>query len=45
MSNVKTYSADMAETSLFYYNWSQDMRKVILRANITDPFGGYDILG
>jgi hypothetical protein len=40
---VKTYSADNSETSTFYYNASESERMVIVRANITDPFGGYDI--
>jgi hypothetical protein len=39
---VKTYSADNSETSLFYYNASESERVVIVRANVTDPFGGYD---
>lgn len=39
---VKTYSYDNNETSLFNYNWSQSQRVVILRANVTNPFGGYD---
>lgn len=42
-AEVKTYSVENAETTLFYYNWSENLRKVILRANVTDPFGGYDI--
>ena len=42
-AEVKTYSADNSETTLFYYNWSENMRRVIVRANVTDPFGGYDI--
>ena len=41
--SVKTYSVDNSETTLFYYNWSDSQRKVIIRANVTDPFGGYDI--
>jgi hypothetical protein len=39
---VKTYSADNSETSLFYYNASESERVVMVRANVTDPFGGYD---
>jgi hypothetical protein len=41
--SIRTYSVDNSETDLFYYNWSENWRKVIVRANITDPFGGYDI--
>jgi len=40
---VKAYSFDGSETTLFYYNWSEGQRKVIVRTNVTDPFGGYDI--
>lgn len=40
---IKTYSVDNSETNLFYYNWSDSQRKVIVRTNVTDPFGGYDI--
>jgi len=41
--SVKTYAVDNSETNLFYYNWTESQRKVIVRANVTDPFGGYDI--
>lgn len=41
--SIKTYSVDYAETSLFHCNWTESWRKVIIRANITDPFGGYDV--
>jgi len=40
---IRTYAVDNSETNLFYYNWSASERKVIVRANVTDPFGGYDI--
>jgi hypothetical protein len=40
---VKTYSVDNSETNLFYYNASESERIVIAHANVTDPFGGYDI--
>jgi len=42
-ASIKTYAVDNSETNLFYYNWSASQRKVIVRANVTDPFGGYDI--
>ncbi len=42
-ADVKTYSYDNTETNLFHYNWSESQRIVIVRANVTDPFGGYDI--
>jgi len=41
--SIKTYTVDNLETNLFYYNWSESQRKVIVRANVTDPFGGYDV--
>jgi hypothetical protein len=41
--SVRTYAVDDSETVLFHYNWTENWRKVIIRANITDPFGGYDI--
>jgi len=40
---VKTYTYDNQESTMFYYNWSQSQRIVNVRANLTDPFGGYDI--
>jgi len=40
---IKTYSVDNSETNLFYYNASESNRVVIVHANVTDPFGGYDI--
>jgi hypothetical protein len=42
-SSVKTYAVDNSETNLFYYNWTDAQRKVIVRANVTDPLGGYDV--
>jgi len=42
-ASAKTYAMDNSETNLFYYNWSESQRKVIVRANVTDPLGGYDI--
>ncbi|MEM3699409.1 MAG: hypothetical protein QXL57_00855 [Candidatus Bathyarchaeia archaeon] len=40
---IKTYSVDGSETNMFYYNVSENERKVIVRVNVTNPFGGYDI--
>jgi len=42
-TTIKTYAVDNSETTLFQYNWSEKQRTVIVRANVTDPFGGYDI--
>jgi len=40
--SVKTYAYDNSETNMFYYNWSESQRIVIVRSTVTDPFGGYD---
>ncbi|MEM0007900.1 MAG: hypothetical protein QXR89_06525 [Candidatus Bathyarchaeia archaeon] len=40
---IKTYSVDGSETNMFYYNVSENERKVIVRVNVTDPFGGCDV--
>jgi hypothetical protein len=42
-ADVKTYSYENKATNLFHYNWSTNQRIVIIRANVTDPFGGYDV--
>jgi signal transduction histidine kinase len=42
-SSIKTYAYDNSEVTLFYPDWSDSQRMVIVRANVTDPFGGYDI--
>ena len=42
-SSVKIYDANYTETSLFSAFWSESQRKVVVRANVTDPLGGYDI--
>ncbi len=42
-SSVKTYAYDGSEISLFHYDWTDSQRIVTVRANVTDPFGGYDI--
>jgi len=41
--SIKTYDINYAETNIFQHNWTQSKRKVIVHANVTDPFGGYDI--
>jgi len=41
--SIKTYDTNYAETEIFQHNWTQSRRKVIVHANVTDPFGGYDI--
>lgn len=43
VSSVKTYDANETETSIFSVHWSATQRKVVIRANVTDPFGGYDV--
>jgi hypothetical protein len=41
--SVKTYDVNNIETDIFSVDWGKDQRRVIVRANVTDPFGGYDI--
>lgn len=41
--SVKTYDVNYAETNIFQHNWTESRRKVVVHANVTDPFGGYDI--
>ena len=43
IASIKTYDADYAETNMFSPNWTGSRRKVVVQANVTDPFGGYDI--
>jgi len=43
VSSVKTYDADGVERDIFSVIWNDTQRKVTIRANITDAFGGYDI--
>jgi len=43
VSSVKTYDVNNNETTVFSALWNETRRKVIIRANITDPFGNYDI--
>lgn len=42
-TSINTYSVENQPTTLFYYNWSESQRKVIVRSNVTDPFGTYDV--
>jgi len=42
-ASVKTYAFDNSVTNMLYYNWSENQRVVVVRANVTDPFGGYDL--
>ena len=42
-ASINTYNVDDQETTLFYYNWSESQRQVVVRSNVTDPFGGYDV--
>jgi len=41
--SVKTFDVNHMETNIFSVEESGDKRKVIIRVNVTDPFGGYDI--
>ena len=42
-ASINTYNIENQPTTLFYYNWSDNQRKVIVRSNVTDPFGAYDV--
>jgi hypothetical protein len=42
-SLIRTYDVNGTERNIFEKYWNESERKVIVRANITDPFGGYDI--
>jgi len=42
-SSVQTLDINYAETNIFSTEWGRNQRKVIVQANVTDPFGGYDI--
>jgi len=41
--SMKTYSYWDSETSVFFNNWNDSQRFVNIQANVTDPFGTYDI--
>jgi len=43
VSSVKTYDVYNNETTVFSALWNATERKVVIRVNLTDPFGGYDI--
>jgi hypothetical protein len=42
-ASINTFNVEDQETTLFYYNWSEGQREVIVRSNVTDPFGEYDV--
>lgn len=44
-ASINTFNVENQPTTLFYYNWSDTQRKVVVRANVTDPFGSYDVNG
>lgn len=41
--SIKTYSYEQSETTLFRHDWNDSQRIVNIQANVTDPFGIYDI--
>jgi hypothetical protein len=41
--SVETYNANRTRTTVYSVFWNESQRKVIVQANVTDPFGGYDI--
>jgi hypothetical protein len=42
-ASVQTFDGNYVETDLFSVEWTGDRRQVIVHANVTDPFGGYDV--
>ena len=42
-ASLKTFNANNTETNMFSVFWSESQRKVTVRTNVTDPFGGYDV--
>ncbi len=42
-TSLKTLNANYTESNMFSVFWNENQRKVIVRTNVTDPFGGYDI--
>ena len=43
VSGVSTLDVNGTARTVFYPLWGPDQRKVVMRALVTDPFGGYDI--
>ena len=43
ISSITTYNYNMTQTSIFSDSSNATQRKVVVLANITDPFGAYDI--
>lgn len=41
--SIKTYSYEDSETTLFRHDWNDSQRVVNIQANVTDPFGIYDV--
>ncbi len=44
ISSITTYNYNMTQTSIFSDSLNATQRKVVVLANITDPFGAYDIM-
>lgn len=40
---VKAFNVNDVETNIFSVEWSEEQRRVTVRGNVSDPFGGYDI--
>ena len=40
---IKTFNVNDVETNVFSVEWSEEQREVIIRSNVSDPFGGYDV--
>jgi hypothetical protein len=41
--SVRTYDVNYTETNVYSTLWNETQRKVVVRCNVTDPLGGYDV--
>ena len=41
--SLATFDANNTARDVFFTSWGTAQRQVVVRANITDPFGGYDV--
>lgn len=42
-ASITTFDVNGTAREVFFTFWSADQRQVIIRAEVTDPFGGYDV--
>jgi len=41
--SIRTLDANLTAKEVFFTFWNEQQRKVVISADVTDPFGGYDI--